>query len=70
MSIDDPLAVLEIISNGKTIWQAEVEKLGIDIEKSINLGTAKQPAYYYLRAKLKNGALIYASPVFVEVAGS
>lgn len=39
----------------------------LDIEVQVNLGEARKTTYFYLRALQTDGAIIYASPVFVKV---
>lgn len=65
MSAEDSLQSLEIVSEGKTVWINSIDELDFDI--SVDLGQAKQSTHFYLRALQRNGGIIYASPVFVEV---
>jgi hypothetical protein len=66
LSIDHPLELLEIISNDKIVWAADTKEQGLDIKQKVKLEHPSNPTYYYVRARLKNGALIYASPIFIN----
>ena len=65
MSVEAPLDVLEIVSRDGVVWSFKDPGSVLDIEKHVDLGMISKDSYYYLRARQKNGALIYASPVFV-----
>jgi hypothetical protein len=65
MSAEDALQSIEIVSHGKTVWVAS--KSDLDFETDVPLGTVTQSTYLYLRALQRNGGLIYASPVFVNI---
>jgi hypothetical protein len=42
----------------------------LDIETEIDLGMVEKSTFFYLRARQTDGALIYASPIFVTVASA
>ncbi len=65
ISAEAPLETIEIISEAKTVWEGSAGKP--DIDKKVELGKIEIDTYFYLRAMQEDGALIYASPVFVEV---
>jgi hypothetical protein len=68
LSVQAPLAVLEIVATGgRVAWSAPDLEREVDVELEADLGAADEASYYYLRARQEDGALIYASPVFVEV---
>lgn len=65
MSVEDAVQSIEIVSDRKTVWKGNTAELDFDMEAA--LGNADHTAYFYLRALLRNGGIIYASPVFVAV---
>ena len=68
LSAEAPLDVLEVVTNGgRVAWRAPVPDGRLDLELEAGLGVAEHDAYYYLRARQIDGALIYGSPVFVRV---
>ncbi|MBI3986286.1 MAG: CehA/McbA family metallohydrolase [Lentisphaerae bacterium] len=66
LSAEDALQTVELVSEGRTVWQQSFAEPDIDVE--IPIGVADRSTHFYLRALLRNGGLIYASPVFVTVA--
>ena len=67
MSAEDALRSIEVVSDGKAIWSGISEELDFDI--TAPLGRAERSTYFYVRAKQRDGGIIYASPVFVTVKG-
>ncbi|MBI2438105.1 MAG: hypothetical protein HYV36_04750, partial [Lentisphaerae bacterium] len=67
LSVEAPLELLEIVSRAGVVRSYRSFEAGLDLEKRVNLGAALEDSYYYLRARQKDGALIYASPVFVSI---
>ncbi len=65
MSCEGPLQSLEVICDGKTVWINSIADLDFDID--IDLGKAQTDTCFYLRGLLRNGGIVYASPVFVNV---
>ena len=65
LSVEDALRTLEIVSGGRTVWRSSFDELDIDVD--VPLGRAEQNRYFYLRGLLRNGGILYASPVFVAV---
>jgi hypothetical protein len=65
MSVERPLDVLEIVSAGDASVPLDVAGLGLDVDVEVDLGRVEGDAFFYLRARQVDGALIYASPVFV-----
>jgi len=65
LSAEDAFGVLEIVSDEGVVWEASFSER--DIEIDVPLGKARRSTYYYLRGLLRNGGILYASPVFVEV---
>lgn len=68
LSAEDALQTVELVSEGKVVWQKSFTKL--DVELEVQLGRAARTTHYYLRALQRNGGLIYASPIFVAVTGN
>jgi len=67
LSVEDPLQTLEVVSEGEVVWAASPNALDIDI--SAPLGQARESTHFYLRGLLRNGGILYASPVFITVKG-
>jgi hypothetical protein len=65
LSAEDSIQTLEIVSEGRVVWDAGFSEW--DVEFDAPLGDAKTSTHFYLRALQRNGGIIYASPVFVEV---
>jgi hypothetical protein len=65
MSSEDALQSIEIVSEREPVWIDTIDDLDFDI--SVDLGTADRSTHFYLRALLRNGGIVYASPVFVGV---
>ena len=65
LSAEDALQSLEIVSEGATAWLGSFSDADVEVE--VPLGQAKASTHYYLRGLLRNGGLIYASPVYVAV---
>jgi hypothetical protein len=65
LSAEAPLQVMEIISEGETVWTASSADL--DIEREVRLGPVEASTHFYFRALQRDGGVIYASPVFVDV---
>ncbi len=68
MSSEDALQSIEIVSDKGPVWASSQDDLDFDLE--VPLGRAERSTYFYLRALQRNGAILYASPVFIEVKGS
>jgi hypothetical protein len=67
LSAEDALQTVELVSEGEAIWQQSFSELDVDV--TVALGPAKTSTHIYLRALQRNGGIIYASPVFVTIAG-
>ncbi len=65
LSAEDSLQSVELISSGTAVWAAAFADPDVDV--TVPLGVAEQVTHFYLRARQRNGGLIYASPVFVTV---
>jgi hypothetical protein len=65
LSAEDALQTVDVVCEGQVVWQRSCAEL--DIELDVPLGKAATSTYFYLRALQRNGAIIYASPVFVTV---
>ncbi len=66
ISAEAPLETIEIVSGGDVTWSGASKTM--DYNETIELdGPAEGDTYYYLRAVQEDGALMYASPVFVSV---
>lgn len=66
ISAEDQLQSIEVVSEGRTVWQGSSREPDLDI--TVPLGQAAGATHFYLRARQRNGGLIYASPVFISVA--
>ena len=64
ISADDVLQVIELVTQDGVLWQKASTPRDIDVE--VELGPAQEHRYVYLRALQRDGALIYASPVFLR----
>ena len=67
MSVEAPLDVLDIVTENDLAISVDVSNGSLDIDTEIDLGMVKKDTYFYLRARQNNGALIYASPIFVTL---
>ncbi|MCA1808761.1 MAG: DUF3604 domain-containing protein [Lentisphaerae bacterium] len=65
LSAEDVLQTVELVSEGRIIWQSSFDELDLDIEAP--LGCFAQSTHVYLRALQRNGGIIYASPVYIAV---
>lgn len=65
VSAEDVFQSIEIISDNQTVWSRAVNET--DAELNIDLGKANKSSWYYTRILLRNGGIVYGSPVFVEV---
>jgi hypothetical protein len=66
ISAEEPLKLLELVTSKDKSIPLKFNDKDRDINLKIDLGKAGDAPYYYLRAILKNGAIIYASPVFLN----
>ena len=65
LSAEDALQTVELVSEGEIIWRSGYDELDIDVD--VPLGEATASTHVYLRALQRDGGIIYASPIFVEV---
>jgi hypothetical protein len=65
ISAEAPLDTLEVVTEGDRAIPFDIPAGALDIEAEISLGRAQNGGFYYLRARQIDGALIYASPVFI-----
>lgn len=65
LSAQAPLQVMEIVSEGQVVWSASAPQL--DVDREVTLGPVTGSTHFYLRALQRDGGLLYASPVFVDV---
>jgi hypothetical protein len=65
MAVEAPLASLELVTEGETAIEIDVSDLDLDIDTKVDLDIVDAPTFFYLRARQVDGALIYASPIFV-----
>ncbi len=65
ISAEDALQTVEIVSEKEIVWQSSFSEFDIEVE--VPLGKMKKSTHFYLRALQRDGALIYASPVFVDL---
>ena len=70
LALEAPLDTLELVTNGGETIAVPYDDQTLDLDVTVELDVPGSTAYYYLRARQKNGALIYASPVFVEMRGA
>lgn len=64
-SFEAPLDLLELVWNNDTSMALPFDVNALDIDTEIDLGLVNQRTYIYLRARQIDGALVYASPVFL-----
>ena len=62
---EDALRSVEIISEGRAPWGSSFAQPDVDV--SVPLGAAGRSTHYYVRALQRDGGIVYASPVFVNV---
>jgi hypothetical protein len=67
MSVEAPLDVLEIVTEDDRCICVGSLGDSLDIETQVDLGMVDKNTFFYLRARQTDGALIYASPIFVTV---
>ena len=65
-SAEDAFQCVQIISDGRIVWESSINRRDFDIK--VQISAAEQSNYYYVRGLLRNGGIFYASPVFVDVA--
>lgn len=65
ISAEDSFQSIEIVSEKQTVWCRTCADMDADL--TISLGNAEKSTHFYMRALLRNGGIIYASPVFVDV---
>jgi len=65
LSAQEALQTVEIVSEAQVVWQSSFEELDVDV--NVPLGPAEASTHFYLRALQRDGGIIYASPVFVNV---
>ncbi len=63
---EDAWQSLEIISEGRTVWAGN--SWTPHVQLSIPLGAATASTHYYVRGLQRNGGIMYASPVFVDIS--
>ena len=70
MAVEAPLDVLEVVTNGgRVAWAAVDLGRGLRLDLRAELPAVERDcAWFYLRARQRDGALIYASPVTVRAA--
>ena len=61
-----PFQTVELVSDGNVLWQQSFAEP--DIDEEVILPSPEQSTHVYLRALLRNGGILYGSPVFVDVA--
>jgi hypothetical protein len=67
LSSEAPLDVLDIVTEDDRAISINVSGNSLDIETQVDLGHVDGETYFYLRARQTDGALIYASPIFVSI---
>lgn len=67
LSAEAPIQSLEIISQVGTVYALSLENPDIDMEIPLGSIDKEMETYFYVRILLRNGGLVYASPVFVKV---
>jgi hypothetical protein len=68
LSAEDALRTLDVVSEGTPVWSGATKEM--DVEMELPLGRAERSTHFYLRALEVKGGILYASPVFVDVAGT
>jgi hypothetical protein len=67
LSVEAPLDVLDIVTEDDRVIPVDIAGESLDIDKEADLGTVDESTFFYLRARQSDGALIYASPIFITV---
>ena len=67
MSVEAPLDVLDIVTEDGRAIPFDALDDSLDIDARIDLGVVEKDTFFYLRARQTDGALIYASPIFITV---
>ena len=67
MSVEAPLDVLDIVTEDGRAIPFEGLDESLDIDARIDLGMVEADTFFYLRARQTDGALIYASPIFITM---
>lgn len=68
LSCEQRLDIVEIVGSDHRGRPVPTRHDALDWALQVDLGCARTDTYFYLRARQINGALIYASPVFVKIA--
>ncbi len=69
LSSEAPLESLEWVTLGDIAIPVPFEVDAMDLDVTVSLPDAVVSTWYYLRARQTDGALIYASPVFIDIIG-
>lgn len=68
MSAESPFRLIELVSEGQALWRGA--QTDLDVDEDVPLGPARGSTHVYLRALTRDGGVLYASPVFVEVSSA
>jgi hypothetical protein len=60
-----PFQTVELVSERQTLWQQSFS--ATEIDTSVAVPPPAADTHVYLRALLRNGGMLYASPVFIDV---
>jgi hypothetical protein len=66
IAVESPLRLIELVSEGTVLWRDK--RVALDVDESVALDHAASSTHIYLRALTRDGGVIYASPVFIDVA--
>ena len=64
-----PIELIEVISNGITVWQTKPHKWDVELADVELTRQAHASTYYYLRLRQADGHRAWLSPVWVDIAG-
>jgi hypothetical protein len=62
-----PIQRIEIISGARCLWQAQPNRLDVELEGEVLPAPAGDAAYYYLRLRQVDGHRAWLSPVWLDV---
>lgn len=66
INAESAFQTVEMVSDGNVLWQRSFAEP--DIDESVTLDTPGHDTHVYVRALLRNGGILYASPVFIALS--
>ncbi len=68
MSAEDVCQSIEVVSDNEVVWSSTANAEDLDL--NIDLGVVSESTWFYVRILLRNGGIVYGSPVFIEIEKS